>query len=89
MKKVLVALSLVAFIGSYTSTAIAAVNGTTVEVKHDDKKKKKSSSEKSCCQAKGASETKTCPVTGQKMTEEKKASCCSKGAAHQESNTKK
>lgn len=78
MRKVLVALSLIAFVGSYSSTAIAVVNGNNVEIKHDDKKKKKTdSTTKACCQAKSG-ETKTCPVTGQKVTEEKKA-CCQKG----------
>ena len=41
MKKVFLALSLMLFVGSLTSTAFAASNGDKTEIKKDDKKKGK------------------------------------------------
>ncbi len=79
MKKVLVVLSLMLFVGSLSTSVYAAVNSTNhVEINHhDDKKKKK----KACCAGKDA---KSC------STEEKKAcdkaqkegakACCAKSA---------
>lgn len=67
MKKAFVVLSLMLFTGSLTTSAIAAVNGTKVEVKNDDKKKKKKKS--SCCAAKGhcaAGEKKSCAAGAEK-----------------------
>jgi hypothetical protein len=62
MKKVFVVLSLMMFVGSMTSTAMAAVNGNKTELKkHDDKKKKKKSKKAACC-AGGTAEGKTCPA---------------------------
>lgn len=68
MKKAFVVLSLMLFTGSLTTSAIAAVNGTKVEVKNDDKKKKKKKSA-SCCAAKGhcaAGEKKSCAAGAEK-----------------------
>lgn len=74
MKKAFVVLSLMMFVGSMTSTAVAAINGNHVEIKKDDKKKKKKSKKgASCCAAGG--EKKTC-AAGEKKSchagEEKK-----------------
>jgi hypothetical protein len=66
MKKVFVALSLMLFVGSMTTTAIAAVNGVNVEVKKDDKKKKKKKKSGACCAAK-STETKSC-AAGEKKS---------------------
>lgn len=68
MKKVFVVLSLMLFVGSMTSSAIAAVNGTNVEInKEDDKKKKskkKSKKGSSCC---ASGEKKSC-AAGEKKS---------------------
>lgn len=67
MKKAFVVLSLMLFVGSMTTTAMAAANGINVEVSKDDKKKKKKSKKGSCCAAKegekkgcAAGEKKSC-----------------------------
>lgn len=58
MKKVFVALSLMLFVGSLTSTAVAATTGKHIEIKKEDKKKKKKKAKKgSCC---AAGNTKSC-----------------------------
>ena len=41
MKKVLVVLSLMLFVGSLSTSVYAAVSTDKVELRHDDKKKKK------------------------------------------------
>ena len=41
MKKVFFALALMTFVGSIATTAYAASNGVSTEIKKDDKKKKK------------------------------------------------
>jgi hypothetical protein len=65
MKKVFVALSLMLFVGSLTTTAFAASNDNNVEIKKDEKKKKKSKKGGSCCAAKTA-ETKSCGTVEKK-----------------------
>ena len=54
MKKVLFAVALLTFVGSVATTAYAASNGVSTEIKKDDKKKKKK--KKGCCssEAQGA-----------------------------------
>ncbi|MFN5147900.1 MAG: hypothetical protein ACK46O_06585 [Flavobacteriia bacterium] len=70
MKKVFFALALMTFVGSVATTAYAASNGVSTEIKKDDKKKKKKK-KGACCSAKeGAS---SCAKPG---TEGK--SCCTK-----------
>lgn len=71
MKKVFFALALMTFVGSIASTAYAASNGVSTEIKKDDKKKKKKKG--SCCSQKGAT---TSGATCTKGTETK--ACCSK-----------
>ncbi|MFN5416062.1 MAG: hypothetical protein ACK5B9_03325 [Flavobacteriia bacterium] len=72
MKKVFVVLSLMMFVGSMTSTAIAASNGTLTEIKkNDDKKKKKKAKKGSCC-ATEKTTTKSCCSKGTKTETEKK-----------------
>jgi hypothetical protein len=59
MKKLFFALALMTFVGSVASTAYAASNGVSTEIKKDDKKKKKKKG--ACCSAeKGATTTKAC-----------------------------
>jgi len=71
MKKVFFALALMTFVGSMASTAYAASNGVSTEIKKDDKKKKKKKG--SCCTSKGTTATGASCTKG---TETK--SCCSK-----------
>lgn len=68
MKKVFVVLSLMMFVGSMTSTALAASNGISTEIKKDDKKKKKKSKKGACC----STTTKSCCSKGTKTETEKK-----------------
>ncbi|MCE3295128.1 MAG: hypothetical protein K0R65_842 [Crocinitomicaceae bacterium] len=70
MKKVFVVLSLMMFVGSMTSTAIAATNGVSVEIKKDDKKKKKKAKKGSCCAT--TATTKSCCSKEKKSCTEKK-----------------
>jgi hypothetical protein len=65
MKKVLFAIALMTFVGSVATTAYAASNGVSTEIKKDDKKKKKKKG--ACCSA----ESKGTAETG-------KGSCCTK-----------
>ncbi len=61
MKKLFFALALMTFVGSVASTAYAASNGVSTEIKKDDKKKKKKKG--ACCSAEKAAtgtETKAC-----------------------------
>ena len=59
MKKLFFALALMTFVVSVASTAYAASNGVSTEIKKDDKKKKKKKG--ACCSAeKGATTTKAC-----------------------------
>lgn len=59
MKKLFFALALMTFVGSVASTAYAASNGVSTEIKKDDKKKKKKKG--ACCSAeKGTTTTKAC-----------------------------
>ena len=59
MKKLFFALALMTFVGSVATTAYAASNGVSTEIKKDDKKKKKKKG--ACCSAeKGATTTKAC-----------------------------
>ncbi len=61
MKKLFFALALMTFVGSVASTAYAASNGVSTEIKKDDKKKKKTKKKGACCSAeKGATTTKAC-----------------------------
>ena len=61
MKKLFFALALMTFVGSVASTAYAAYNGVSTEIKKDDKKKKKTKKKGACCSAeKGATTTKAC-----------------------------
>ena len=61
MKKLFFALALMTFVGSVATTAYAASNGVSTEIKKDDKKKKKKKG--ACCSAEKAAtgtETKAC-----------------------------
>ena len=59
MKKLFFALSLMTFVCSVATTAYAASNGVSTEIKKDDKKKKKKKG--ACCSAeKGTATTKAC-----------------------------
>lgn len=61
MKKLFFALALMTFVGSVASTAYAASNGVSTDIKKDDKKKKKKKG--ACCSAEKAAagtETKSC-----------------------------
>jgi hypothetical protein len=72
MKKVLFAIALFTFVGTVASTAYAASNGVSTEVKKDDKKKKKKKGG-ACCSAESKSTAAgSCSKPG---TEGK--SCCS------------
>ncbi len=68
MKKLLLILTLTAFVAPMSMNTYAAANGTKIELNDDDKKKKRKK-KKSCC----ATETKACGTTEQKA-------CCSKKA---------
>lgn len=77
MKKVLVVLSLMLFVGSLSTSVYAAVSNEKVEMTHqDDKKKKKKDA---CCAGKDAkscstAEKKSCD----KAEKEGAKTCCSK-----------
>ncbi len=71
MKKVLFAVALLTFVGTVGSTAYAASNGVSTEIKKDDKKKKKKKG--ACCSAEQKQAEGSCAKPG---TEGK--SCCSK-----------
>lgn len=71
MKKVLFAVALLTFVGSVATTAYAASNGVSTEIKKDDKKKKKKKG--ACCSAESKGTAGSCST---KSTEGK--SCCSK-----------
>ena len=60
MKKLFFALALMTFVGSVASTAYAASNGVSTEIKKDDKKKKKKKKGACCSAEKGATTTKAC-----------------------------
>ena len=71
MKKVIFALALMTFVGSVATTAYAASNGVSTEIKKYDKKKKKKKG--ACCSAeKGTAAGSSCT----KGTETK--ACCTK-----------
>ncbi|MEY3438279.1 MAG: hypothetical protein RL265_864 [Bacteroidota bacterium] len=70
MKKLFFALALMTFVGSVATTAYAASNGVSTEVKKDDKKKKKKKG--ACC----SSEKSTAGSSCTKGTETK--ACCTK-----------
>lgn len=70
MKKLFFALALMTFVGSVATTAYAASNGVSTEVKKDDKKKKKKKG--ACC----SSEKSTTGSSCTKGTETK--ACCTK-----------
>jgi hypothetical protein len=70
MKKVFFALALMTFVGSIATTAYAASNGVSTEIKKDDKKKKKKKG--ACCSAEKGAATGSCSKPG-----EGKA-CCTK-----------
>ena len=72
MKKVFFALALMTFVGSVASTAYAASNGVSTEIKKDDKKKKKKKG--ACC----SSETKTAEGSCAKPGTAGKSCCSSK-----------
>ena len=71
MKKVLFAVALLTFVGTVGSTAYAASNGVSTEIKKDDKKKKKKKG--ACCSAEQKQAESSCAKPG---TAGK--SCCSK-----------
>jgi hypothetical protein len=72
MKKVLFAVALLTFVGTVGSTAYAASNGVSTEIKKEDKKKKKKK-KGACCSAEQKQAESSCAKPG---TEGK--SCCSK-----------
>lgn len=72
MKKVLFAIALFTFVGTVASTAYAATNGVSTEIKKEDKKKKKKKS--SCCTADQKKAESSCAKPGT----EGKACCSSK-----------
>lgn len=74
MKKLFFALALMTFVGSVASTAYAASNGVSTEIKKDDKKKKRKK-KGSCCSSEKAAAT-TGSSCGTKSAETK--SCCTK-----------
>lgn len=68
MKKVFLALSLMLFVGSLTTTAFAASNDNSTELKKDEKKRKKRNKKSgSCCAAK-TGETKAACGTAEKKS---------------------
>ncbi len=70
MKKVLFAIALMTFVGTVATSAYAASNGVSTEIKKDDKKKKKKKG--ACCTAEQKQAESSCAKPG---TEGK--SCCS------------
>jgi hypothetical protein len=70
MKKVFFALALMTFVGSIATTAYAASNGVSTEMKKDDKKKKKKKG--ACCSAEKGAQTGSCSKPGEGK------GCCSK-----------
>ena len=80
MKKVLVVLSLMLFVGSLSTSVYAAMSTDKVELHQDDKKKKKKAA--ACCSEKDA---KTCTVEEKKSCDkaqkEGAKACCSKSAS--------
>jgi hypothetical protein len=73
MKKVLFAIALFTFVGTVASTAYAATNGVSTEIKKEDKKKKKKK-KSSCCTADQKKAESSCAKPGT----EGKACCSSK-----------
>lgn len=68
MKKVFLALSLMLFVGSLATTAFAASNDNSTEIKKDEKKRKRKAKKGgSCCAAKTA-ETKAACGTAEKKS---------------------
>lgn len=79
MKKVLVVLSLMLFVGTLSTSVYAAMGTEKVELHQDDKKKKKKDA---CCAGKDAkscstAEKKSCD----KAQKEGAKACCSKSAS--------
>ena len=60
MKKVIFALALMTFVGSVATTAYAASNGVSTEIKKDDKKKKKKKKGACCSAEKGTAAGSSC-----------------------------
>lgn len=78
MKKVLVVLSLMLFVGSLSTSVYAAMGTETVVLHKDDKKKKKKST---CCAGKDAKSCSTAEKTTCEKNEKAGAkTCCSKSA---------
>ena len=73
MKKIFFAIALMTFVGSVATTAYAASNGVSTEIKKDDKKKKKKKA--SCCSAESKA-TATQGSCSSKPAEGK--ACCTK-----------
>ena len=71
MKKIFFALALMTFVGSVATTAYAASNGVSTEIKKDDKKKKKKKG--ACCSAEQKGAEGSCAKPGTAA----KGSCCS------------
>jgi hypothetical protein len=82
MKKVLVVLSLMLFVGSLSTSVYAAVSTDQVELHKDDKKKKKKGA---CCSEKDAKScTKEEKKSCDKAQNEGAKACCSKSASNTE-----
>lgn len=82
MKKVLVVLSLMLFVGSLSTSVYAAMSTDKVELHQDDKKKKKAAA---CCSEKDAKScTKEEKKSCDKAQEQGAKACCSKSAANTE-----
>ncbi len=79
MKKLLVALSLMLFVGSLSTSVYAAVSNEKVEITHQDDKKK---NKKACCAGKDAKSCSTAEKKSCDKAQEKGAkACCSKSAS--------
>jgi hypothetical protein len=74
MKKIFFAVALMTFVGTIASTAYAASNGVSKEIKKDDKKKKRKKKDAACCS--GEQEKAAAGSCAKPGTEGK--SCCKK-----------
>lgn len=81
MKKVLLSLALVAFVGSATIAAVNMNNDVAVEMTQDQDKKKDAKKAKSCTKEEKASTSKASCSKG------KKSACCAKGAKKAEAKS--
>jgi hypothetical protein len=68
MKKVFLALTLMLFVGSLTTTAFAASNDNSTEIKKDDKRKKRKSKKAGSCCASKNGETKSACGSAEKKS---------------------